>query len=339
MARLKRNICLVGCGYWGRNLLRNLNSLGLLAGAFDLDAKIIKSYSQDRNFRDVYFDTDWEKCLSKEIIKGVVIATPPRHHYDIAMVAMKAGKHVFIEKPMTLDIDEAEDIVQYAKENSLIVMTGHIFLYSPEFLKLKDIITSKDFGNVLYIYTKRLNLGQVQACGVINDLLPHDISIINYLLDKKCDSISVYGASNILKGIEDVAFVNMKYGKVSVNCHLSWLDPLKDRSTVVVGTKQMAVCDSISKSITIYNKGVDLGAMEEDMSIDYARHLLGYRYGDVVSPHIQTWEPLAEECKEFVSCIEENRQPLSGGEFGLSVVRTLNAAKCSLESHGEWVSI
>lgn len=336
---MSAKVCLIGCGYWGANILRVLNSTGNLVACFDKDKKAIDKYKSNKLYKDVYFDTDWEKCLGRDTVKGIVVATPPDSHYEIAMNVLRAGKHVFIEKPMTLNAEEAEIIVSYAKERDLIVMVGHVFLYSPEILKLKKVISSEDFGDILYVYTKRLNLGQVQSCGVVQDLLPHDISIINFLLDKKCSSISVYGVSHILKGVEDIAFINMKYDNISVNAHLSWLDPNKVRDTVVVGSKQMAVCDSIDKKISIYNKSIDIGAMEEAMSVDYARHLLCYCYGDIVQPYIEAYEPLAAECKEFIDCIRENRMPLANGELGLNVVEVLEAAKNSLNNNGAWIEI
>ena len=329
----------IGLGYWGKNLLRVLNNLGVLSAAFDMDSKVVDKYSKDNLYHNVYFGTDWETILTDETIKAVFIASPPNVHYDMAMKALKAKKHVFIEKPMTLSVDEAEEIVSYAKECGLIVMVGFIFLYSPEIIKLKSIVDSTDFGDINYIYTERLNLGQIQACGCLYDLMPHDISIVEYITAETCNSVSAFGVSNVLNGVEDVVFINMKYGDTLVHLHLSWLNPLKVRNTVVVGTKQMAVCDSINKRIDIYNKSVDISAMENNMSIDYARHLLSYRYGDVVSPHIETYEPLTEECKEFISCIDEGREPLSSGSVGLSTVKTLVAARDSLTKNGEWVEL
>jgi predicted dehydrogenase len=143
----------------------------------------------------------------------------------------------------------------------------------------------------------------------------------------------------VLNGIVDVAFVNMKYDNIDVYCHLSWLDPNKCRETVVVGSKQMVVCDSINKQISIYNKNVDISAMEKNMSLEYVRHVLSYHYGDIVIPHIDVWEPLSEECKVFMDCIENNKTPISDGELGLNVVKVLTAATESLKRKGEWVTL
>ena len=340
MARGKLgSLALVGMGYWGKNLLRTLNSMGALAAAFDKDEKVVEKYLNDRLYKDVYLGTNWEVCLGRKEVKSVVIATPPKTHYDIAMASLNAGKHIFVEKPLTLDIEEAEEIVRVAKEKNLIVMVGHIFLYAPEIMKLKEVVSSENFGAIRYIYTKRLNLGQVQDCGVIDDLMPHDISVIDFLLGKKCKSVSANGISSVLTGIEDVAFVTMDYGEAKAHLHLSWLDPLKVRDTVVVGTKQMVVCDSINKKIDIYNKNVDLSAMEESMSMSYARHLLAYKYGDVVSPYIETFEPLMKECQEFVYAVTNNTPILSNGNVGLDVVKTITAAKISLANSGAWVRV
>jgi predicted dehydrogenase len=337
---MNTKIVQVGCGIWGKNLLRTLNSLNVLSGVFDLDKESLINFTKQKIYRGVYFDTDWEKCLDRDEVKGVVIATPPKNHFEIAMKALQHDKHIFVEKPIATSLEEAEAIVKYAKSKNLIVMVGHIFLYAPEILKLKEIINSEAFGKVHYVYTQRLNLGQIQSCGVLSDLLPHDISIIDFLLDRTCNSVSAFGMKNVLTNVEDVAFVIMDYGDdIKAHLHLSWLDPHKVRSTVVVGDKQMAVCDSINKTIAIYNKTVDLSKLQSETSLDYSRHLLSYKYGDVVYPYIETWEPLVKECQEFISCIEENRQPLSNGDVGVNVVKVLVAAQKSLSDNGWWKKV
>jgi predicted dehydrogenase len=328
----------IGLGKWGPNLLRNFNNIGVLKSAYDLDEKQLDKFKKDAAYRDIKFGTDYTEALQDEEIKGIIIATPPITHYKIAMATLKAGKHLFIEKPMTLNVKEAEEIVALAKEKNLVVMVGHIFLYSSEIIKLKELISSEDFGKIHYIYTQRLNLGKIQDCGVGYDLAPHDISILDYLLDKTCTRIQTTAKAHII-GAEDVAFINMYYGDILCHLHLSWLDPLKLRNTVVVGSKQMAVCDSQNKTIELYNKGVDVEMMEDKMSESYSNYLMTYRYGDILIPHIDSGEPMLTECKEFIRCIKENTKPLASGELGLGVVRTLEAMQKSLKEGGEWVNI
>jgi predicted dehydrogenase len=340
---VKTNIALVGLGYWGLNLCRNLKHLDVLAAAFDLDEEKLKKFFNDKTYEGVFFDVDWEKCLGRKEIKGVVIATPPNTHYVIAKKALQKGRHVLVEKPMTLDVTEAEELVELAEKKGKILMVGHTFLYSPEIIKLKEIVNHADFGHIFYIYSKRLNLGKLQwPANVIEDLAPHDISIFNYILDKKCRKVQAFGKSYILDelDIEEVAFINMSYGdRCSAHMHLSWLDPLKVRDVVVVGSKQMAVCDSNLKKIEVYDKCVGMCAVEDLSNLNYAQHLLSYKYGNITIPYIESYEPLEEECREFVRCIENNCVPKTDGVLGLEVVKILCAMQKSLESNGGWVEV
>jgi predicted dehydrogenase len=338
---INMNLILVGLGYWGPNLLRTFNNLGVLRAAYDMDAMKLEKFKSDPIYSNVVFDTDWERTIRPEYadaVDGVIIATPPDTHYGIAMKALRAGKHVFIEKPMTLDVAEAEEIVALAKEKKLIVLVGHIFLYSPEILKLKEIVSSEDFGDILYVYTQRLNLGQIQVpANVIEDLAPHDISILNYILEDECEFVLASAQSHVIDGSEDVAFINMKFKKgTTAHLHLSWLDPLKIRNTVVVGSKQMVVCDSGAKKIDIYNKSVDIDERCKVSNLSYARHLMSYKYGDVLSPYIDGAEPMIDEARAFTNSITTGNQPLASGDLGVDVVRVLAAMQRSLKGGQRW---
>ena len=328
-------VCVIGGGYWGKNLIRTFNKTGKLKAVYDINDEVLIKYKNNSAFNNVEFDDDYMKCLKRWDINGVVIATPPSTHYDIAKRCLESDKHVFIEKPMTLDNESSKKLVSLAKERDKIIMVGHIFLYSPEIIKLKEIVSSEEFGEIRYAYTQRLNLGKIQECGVIMDLAPHDVSIMDYLFDDVCDSVKVTGASNVMENVEDIAFVTMRYKKGRLaHLHLSWLDPLKVRNTVVVGTKQMVICDSGAKKIDIYNTSVDF---EEGLTNKtYAAHLLSYTYGDVVSPFIKNIEPMREEAMEFLRCMDVGESPLSDGNLGLSVVRTVTAMKTSLKENGQW---
>jgi len=334
------NLSVIGLGYWGPNLLRNANNLGILHSAVDSDVDKIVKFSSDPIYKDVIFYNDYKEVLEEVSVDGVIIATPPNTHYKIAIDALNAGKHVFIEKPMTLDVDEANDIVLLANKLGLVLSVGHIFLYSPEIIKLKEIINSPEFGKVHYAYIQRLNLGKVQSpANVIEDLAPHDISIIDYLFDSECESVSAFGTNHVID-TEDVAFINMKYKNgTTAHLHLSWLDPLKIRKTVVVGSKQMVVCESGEKKIEIYNMGVDVKERSETSNLSYADHLMSYRYGDVVIPYIKNKEPMRDEILDFVNSIKNNTQPIASGIIGFNVVRVLNAMQKSLKNNGSWTDI
>ena len=332
-------LVLIGLGYWGPNLLRTFNNLGVLYAAVDFDETKLVKFKSDPVYRDVIFSTTWTQYLDIGDIDGFIIATPPHTHYDIAIEALRCGKHVFIEKPMTLNENHAEELKSFAEKNNLVISVGHIFLYSPEIVKLKEIISSEEFGSVRYIYTQRLNLGKIQRpANVVDDLAPHDISILDFLLNRSCTAVQVVAKSHVID-TEDVAFVNLKYNNVLCHLHLSWLDPLKVRNTVVVGTKQMAVCDSMSKTVTIYNTGVDVEKTEAAMSESYSNYLMTYRYGDTLIPQIDNYEPMKAECQDFIKAIKEKIVPKASAYIGVSVVRTLAAMKRSLEGEGRWENI
>lgn len=333
-------VVVVGLGYWGPNLLRSFNNLNVLTGAFDFDSRKIKTFVKNPAYSGVFFDTEWEKCLGRSDVNGVVIATPPDTHYKIAMKALRAGKHVFIEKPMTLDVKQAEKILECADKLKLVVLIGHIFLYSPEMIKLKELISKPAFGDIHYIYTQRLNLGKIQSpANVIQDLAPHDISILDHITNSKCKEVQAFGQAHILD-TEDVAFVNLKYDNgIVAHLHLSWLDPLKVRNMIVVGTKQMIVCDSGMKKIELYNKRVDIEKRQYVSNRSYADHLMSYKYGDVISPYIDNYEPLMEECKDFLNAIDNDVEPTANGKLGVEVVKVLVALQKSVKGDGKWVKV
>jgi len=332
------NIALVGLGYWGPNLLRVLNKIGVLKAAYDLDKDKVDKFSSDPSYKHITFGTNWEDALPDALsddIDAIVIATPPSSHYDLAMKAMLAGKHVFIEKPMTLDVDESRDLVDTAAALELILMVGHIFLYVPEVIKIKEIIDSGELGEIVYIHASRLNLGKFQQANVISDLAPHDISIFNFFTGDRVSRVHANGYGFINKDVIEVAKLIFEYEKGTVcDLHLSWLDPRKKRVTTVVGTKKMLVYNMLAEEkIKIYNKGVDM----QDTS-DHGAYMLAYRHGDVYSPHIDVWEPLEVECKSFIKCIEEGKDPLTDGPNGLEVVEVLSASLTALET-GDWVCL
>jgi len=329
-------LVLVGLGYWGPNLLRVLNKIGVLSAVFDLDDSKLSIFRDDPSYSNINFDNDWETILSNKDINGVVIATPPNTHYIIAMKALRAGKHVFIEKPMTLNVIEAEEIVKFAIKNSLIVSVGHIFLFVPEINKVKEIIDSGELGDVVYIHASRLNLGQFQKANVVADLAPHDISFFNYLMGCGVKRVHANGYGFINKDVVEVAKLVFEYTNGAVcDLHLSWLDPRKKRVTSIIGTKKMLIYNMFAdEKIKVYDRGVDVFDTSE-----YATYMLAYRHGDVYSPHCdEIWEPLQRECEHFIESIENKKQPITNAENGLAVVKPLCAAMESLET-GEWVEL
>jgi len=324
------SLAIVGLGYWGPNLLRNFNNLGVVKYVFDLDDNKLKKFRDTSTYRDIKFATSYKQAMTDKKLSAIVVATPPDTHYDIAREALINKKHVFIEKPMTLDVGEAENLIELSNRKNKILMVGHTFLYTPEVRKIKEIIDSGELGKIQYIHASRLNLGKFQSANVVADLSPHDISIFNYLLDDELNSIFSQGYSFIDKEVIEVAFVTFEYKKgATCNLHLSWLDPLKKRVTTIVGDKRMLVYDMMAdEKIKIYDKGVDV---LNDTS-DYGRYMLAYRHGDIWSPHVDVWEPLFLECEHFIKCIKGGEKPLTDGYNGREVVKGLVAALNSLKT-------
>ena len=323
-------ISLVGLGYWGPNLLRVLNKLGVLYSAHDIDKDKIKKFSNDPSYRHIKFTDNYLDFCHE--VDAFVVATPPKTHYAIAKELLTQHKHVFVEKPLTHTPAQARSLIELSNKVEKILMVGHVFLYVPEVLKLKEIIDSGEIGDLLYIHAARLNLGQFQKANVVADLAPHDISIFNFLVGSKVKRVLSNGYGFINKDVVEVAKVTMEYESGVVgDLHLSWLDPRKKRTTTVVGTKKMIVYDMMAEEkIKVYDKGVDV--------VDTSTHdayLLAYRHGDIYSPQTKIYEPLEQECRHFIDCIQNETVPLTDGPNGYDVVNVLSAALISLET-GDW---
>jgi predicted dehydrogenase len=329
-------LALVGLGYWGPNLLRNFHKLKVVSAAFDINESLVRKYATDQAYAGIYFDIDWEKCLGRPDIDAVVIATPPATHYGLAMKALEAGKHVFIEKPMTTRVEDGEEILELARKKDLIIMTDHTMLYTAEVRKIKEIIDSGELGEVQYIHASRLNLGKFQKANVVADLAPHDVSIFNYILTEKLQRVWAQGYGFVDPNIVEVAFVTFEYENAVCHLHLSWLDPMKKRTTTICGTKKMLVYDMLAEEkIKVYDKGVDY---HKNVNVGYGEYLLSYRHGDIWAPATDIYEPLSLVCSHFVESVENDTLPLTDGGDGLKVVKGTVAALVALET-GEWVDV
>jgi predicted dehydrogenase len=264
---------------------------------------------------------------------------PWSSHYQIAREALEAGKHVFVEKPLAQSVDEGGKLVELAREKGRVIMVGHTFVFTAAVNKIKDLIWSGELGEIYYIATSRVNLGIFQDdINVVWDLAPHDVSIMNYILNARPVSVSAIGQSYIRPGIEDVAFLLLRYPQSAIaNIHVSWLNPNKIRSTTVVGSKKMLVYDDVSslEKIRIYDKGVTVTPHYDT----FGEFQLSYRYGDISIPRLDDAEPLKLECQHFVDCIEKGATPRSGGRHGLEVLLALDAADRSMREHGTEVTI
>ena len=318
------NLACVGVGYWGKNLVRNFYNLpgANLKVCCDLNQDLLSKTAEQ--YPGVATTSDYTQVLQSPDIEAVVIASPAVVHYDLAKQALEAGKHVYVEKPLTLRSDHAEELCDIAEQKGLTLMVGHLMEYHPAVEKLKELVDSGELGDIRYIYAQRLNLGIVrQDENAFWSLAPHDISIVLYLLDEEPVSCEASGGAYLQDGLEDVVFCNLKFANDKMaNIHVSWLDPHRVRRVTVVGSEKMAVFDDTepTEKIRIYDKGVDYG--------DYQSYgdALTLRAGDIVIPRIDMTEPLKVECQHFVSCVRTGDTPRSDGRDGLRVVRVLEAA-------------
>ena len=329
----------VGCGYWGPNLIRNLRQTPDCHLKLICDASEARLAHMRRLYPEVATTHKYEELLKDEELDAVVIATPVRFHYEMAKAALDVGKHVFIEKPMARTEAEAEELVSLAERQGLVLMVGHTFLFSPAVRRMKEIIDAGDIGEVQYIAARRLNLGLFQKdINVAWDLAPHDISILLHLLDELPVSVSCQGSSHVTRGIEDVTMMYLTFRKNRCAfIHNSWLDPNKVRQMTVVGSQRMIVYDDTEplEKLKIYDARVEVPPHYDT----YAEFTYSYHYGDAYVPYIKQDEPLKLECQHFLQCIREGSVPVTNGRLGLEVVRILEASTESLRQQGASISL
>lgn len=331
-------IGVVGFGYWGPNLVRNLDKLGdaQIVVACDLSQANLDKLSALYPYVETV--TDLEEMLSeKYALDAVVVATSAPSHFAIAKRVIEAGKHCYVEKPLTLKSSDAETLVRLADEKGVVLFVGHLMEYHSAINWIKDYVASGDLGDVLYVYMQRLNLGKVRTEeNAFWSLAPHDVSIALYVLGESPDFVSATGASYVTPGVQDTVFANLHFpsGKMA-NIHVSWLDPHKMRKFTVVGTKKMLVFDDMqaTEKIAIYDRGV--GAPDDAMS--YGEDLT-LRFGDITMPWVPLKEPLSIEVQHFLDCCDSGATPRSDGRDGLRVVRVLEAVDESMAAGGAPVS-
>ena len=324
----------VGCGYWGPNLVRNFKALP----SCQLKAMCDVSEARLKHLRSIYSDvegvTDYEHLLNGMGLEAVVVATPVRNHYSLAKASLLAGKHTLIEKPMASSSAECEELIDIAERNGLVLMVGHTFLYSAAVLKIVEIVQAGDVGEIRYINSRRLNLGLYQKdINVAWDLAPHDISIILHVLGEFPLVINCQGNAHLTPGIEDVTNISLGFrNKRFASIQSSWLEPRKIREMTIVGTRRMIVYDDLetNEKIRIYDVRVERPPHYDS----FADFHYSYHYGDSYIPYLRQEEPLKAECQHFLDCIEKGTRPLTGGYEGLQLVRVLEAASLSLKNDG-----
>jgi predicted dehydrogenase len=329
-------LAVFGCGRWGPNHIRNFNNLpGCKVDAVaDPDEERLERVRETHS--GLRSERDYRLILDDPNIDAVVVATPVATHYEIVQEAILAGKHVLCEKPLCKDSEQGEKLVDLARTNGCHLMVGHVFLFNPGIMKLKELIAAGELGRLRYLSASRTNLGPIRGdINVAYDLCSHDISIFNWLLDSEPDLVSATGASFVQPYIEDVAFVSMRYpGNVLVNMHASWLDPKKVRQITVVGSRQMATWDDqqATAPVAVYDKGAATAEQDYEDFGEFLRLSMWDR--DVRLPNVHFAEPLKVQAVEFLNVLQNGQDNRSDGTFALGVVRVLEAIASSIQRNG-----
>jgi predicted dehydrogenase len=333
------NVGVVGCGYWGPNLVRNFRSLPGCHLKMMCDVSAARLHTLQALYPEILPELNFDHMLNGVGLDAVVVATSVKSHFPMAKAALLAGKHVLIEKPMAASAAQCEELIEIARHMGLVLMVGHTFLYSPAVIKIKEIIDRGDLGDIRYICGRRLNLGLYQKdINVAWDLAPHDISIILHLLQQLPESVNCRGGAHISPGIEDVTSMSLNFGQDrSAIIHSSWLDPRKVREMTIVGSKRMIVYDDVAplEKLRIFDARVERPPHYDT----FAEFQYSYHYGDISSPYLKQEEPLKAECLHFLDCIQNSKTPLTCGIRGLELVRILEASSASLKLGGAAVPL
>ena len=329
----------IGCGYWGPNLVRNLNQTADCEVAIVCDASEARLRHMKRIYPGIPGTVRMEDVLENPAVDAVIVATPVRFHFQMAKACLEAGKHVFIEKPMARTVAECEELIALSETRGLVLMVGHTFMFSPAVNRMKEIVDSGDIGKIRYITTQRLNLGLFQKdINVAWDLAPHDLSIVLHLLEETPLSVACQGSCHVARNIEDVTTMYLTFRHdCCAMVQNSWRDPKKVRQMTVVGSRRMIVYDDTEplEKIRIYDARVETPPHYDS----FAEFTYSYHHGDVYVPFIKQDEPLKMEMRHYIECIREGIQPITGGPEGLEVVRILEASNESLRQRGASVSL
>lgn len=333
------NIAVVGCGYWGPNLVRNFSSISECKMKKVCDTDVERLTYIKRLYSEVETVSEFEQVVGAPEIDAVAVATPVRFHFEMAMKSLQAGKHTFIEKPMASSVAECKELIEIAEKKNLILMVGHTFVYSTPVRKIKEIVDSGELGRIQYISARRLNLGLLQKdINVAWDLAPHDISIILYIMNETPVSVNCQGKAHVNPDIEDVTSMTLNFARDGLaTIQSSWLDPNKVREITFVGNKKMLVYNDVEpiEKIKIYDKRVDIPSHYDT----FAEFQYAYHYGDMHSPYLKLVEPLKVECQHFLDCIRTGRKAQSSGIEGIRIIQILEAASHSLQNGGAEVKL
>ena len=330
----KIRVGIIGCGYWGPNLVRNIFNCPSTEAVAIYDASPARLEAIGRTYSHLQLAGSLEQLLEQPI-QAVAIATPVSTHFSLAERCLEAGLHVLVEKPMASTVHEAQALIDLASRRQRVLMVDHTYLFNNSVRRIKELVESGELGDLYYVDSIRINLGLFQHdINVIWDLAPHDLSIVDHVLGGEARSISAWGCAHADRDIEDVAYINVDYDdQMLANFHVNWLSPVKVRQMIFAGSRKSLIFNELNTTepIKVYDRGIELG---EGLAEDRCKLMISYRSGDVWSPHIEPGEALQGVVTHFAECIREGKAPLSDGTMGLRVVRLLEAATRSIRAQG-----
>ena len=330
----------IGYGYWGPNLARNFAEAPDGRLGFVTDVRPERLSDVGARHPGAKLSTDYRDLLADPAIDAVAIATPVSSHFDLAMAALHAGKHVLVEKPMTATSDQGLRLIEEAEKRGLVLMVDHTFVYTGAVQKIRELVQAGDLGEIYYYDSVRINLGLIQHdVSVIWDLAAHDLAIMDYLIEQRPVGISAIGSTHFPGGMPDVAYLTVQFENAMIaHFHVNWLSPVKVRQVLIGGDRRMALYDDIeaTEKVKVYDRGVHWS----DDPMEARRHaLVGYRLGDMFAPVLDQTEALRNECAHFIECVRSGIRPETDGHAGLRTVRMLTAAEESMNRQGSLVSL
>jgi UDP-2-acetamido-3-amino-2,3-dideoxy-glucuronate N-acetyltransferase len=323
--RFKPNVCVAGCGHWGKNLIRNFHLVGALAGVYDADAVRTEAFAAEYQVNGHH---SFHSVLADPAVKGVAIATPAEMHARMAIAALRAGKDVFVEKPLALRAQDGVEMVEEARLAGKILMVGHLLLYHPAVVKIQELLSSGELGRLEYIYSNRLSMGKIRREeNALWSFAPHDISVVLALMGDAPLQATCIGGAYVQPNLADVTVSNLLFDQgARAHIFVSWLHPYKEQRLVVIGSKKMVVFEDTrpTDKLLLFEKQIDVSNADVRVTSPKAEAV-----------PFETTEPLAIECAHFAECVRDRKQPRTTGESGVSVLRVLQACQRSMQMNGE----
>jgi predicted dehydrogenase len=332
-------VTVIGCGYWGMNHIRVLNELPD-AEVSACDSRTGRLDEVARRFPDVPLTADIGEALDQPDLDAVVVCTPAATHHEVAGLALRARKHLLVEKPLTTSVADADDLIELAEAVDRVLLTGHTFIYNEGVKQVKTLVSGGALGEIYYLYATRTNLGPFRSdVNALWDLAPHDIAIFNHILADVPESVTAVGSRVLGNGLEDVGFITLTYPHSKLgHIHVSWADPHKVRECVVVGSDRRIAFNDLDpvERVRVFDRGVKLDV--GDGLTSFGEHLQ-VREGDITSPALAATEPLKRLCGHFLHCIRRGDRPLTPGQDGRDVVAVMEAIEASLAQAGAPVRV